>query len=106
MGKACGTFPWHEVGFLGVPIWSEISRLVDKFVREGPWRPEFTKLAVLVRYEVVVKPGEENALGQLGGAGLSGGRSVVHSGSGTHEELKAQDHRTGTVGLARLVCGR
>lgn len=60
---------------------------------------------MLVRYEVVVKPGEDNALGQLGGAGLSGGRSVVHSGSGTHEELKAQDHRTGTVGLGRLVCG-
>lgn len=75
-GKACGTFPWHAVGFLGVSVWSEISRLVDKFVHEGPWRPEFTKLAVLVRYEVIVKSRGENALGQLGGTDLSDGWSV------------------------------
>lgn len=58
---------------MGVSIWSEISRLVDKFVHEGSWRPEFTKLAVLVRYEVIVKSREENVLGQLGGADLLDG---------------------------------
>lgn len=68
---------WREVGFLGMSIWSETSRLVNKslFLRvHGD--PEFTKLAVLVRHEVMVKPGGESALGQLGGADLSDGLSV------------------------------
>lgn len=64
LGKACGNFARQEVGFLGMSIWSETSRLVSKslFLNKGPWKPEFTKLAVLVRHKVMVKPGEESLL--------------------------------------------
>lgn len=44
---------------------------------EDPWRLEFTKLPV---HEVIVKPGEESALGQVGGAGWLDGQSVCIQG--------------------------
>lgn len=58
---------------------------------EDPWRPEFTKLPVLVRHEV--NPGEESAC--IRSARWSwpvGWTECARSGSGRREELKAQDH--------------